>query len=646
MKMVSPFAWAASALCSADGFATLRAAGIVLSLGACLQAARAEPCAETAQLDCPWPKHSFYKQPWRGFCEVRSGEAFLRGIGVNYHSTGNDEVALRLLAETGFRTYRYEIGWGGVSWDETKTSGQEKHLNVLRLMRQYGGRPTLLLNAHHGVPCPLRFFERTLAAGAAAGDTVVRLTNVRELVPGRSGINGLKAYWAAEVLITAVDPATGECRLSKPLPWDLPADKPVKMATLKYAPLYPVGTPEFEETATGWLKYALMVCALAAEAGHEAFDVEIWNELSFGSNFIHIDNYYEKGHPPCAGKEPDFLNRGGSAWELTRRTIAAVKAKYPQARCIWGWSNTTFYHCKVEDLPPGTDGQSYHPYGTGLRALPEAEDHKDHPEWNVEGYTPHLDIRMSEGWAHTFMKTESIMRLLNPATREMTPPGTARFYHYMTEHGVAPGECGAKEEAEAWRVKTCCVLRSFCLWLNKGVDVMHYFQAADKPGGMGLLPLDVGKLPADVRWADAATPPMRALRALLDAFGDAQPVAAPMRVEADVEPVGPVGRIFDGDAAHPPLSHTDVFAFLPFQTGPQRLVIPVYVMTYDVTRPMPEETYRLTIKGIKSGVASAELVDPVTGAREALRPDCGAEGVRVEVKVTDCPRLLVLSSGS
>ena len=56
----------------------------------------AEPYTDPTQLDCPWPQHSFYKQPWRGFLEVRSGEAFLRGIGVNYHSPGNDELAIRL----------------------------------------------------------------------------------------------------------------------------------------------------------------------------------------------------------------------------------------------------------------------------------------------------------------------------------------------------------------------------------------------------------------------------------------------------------------------------------------------------------------------------------------------------------------------
>lgn len=617
--------------------AGILAAGLILA-----SLAAAAPYVDPGQLDCPWPKHSFYKQPWRSFLEVRSGADFLRGIGVNYHSRGNDEVALRLLAETGVRAYRYEIGWGSVAWDEAKINGGDKHLKVLQLMKQYDGRPTLLLNAHHGAPCPMQSFQRKLAGPAAKGARSVRLDDVKEIVAGRTGINPPKNYWAAEVLITAVDAATGECKLSKPLPWELEADKPVRLTTLKYAPLYPVGTPEYEATAAGWVNYALRVCDLARAAGHEDFDVEIWNELSFGSNFVNIDNYYEKGKPPYTGKRVDLLNRGGSSWELARRTIEAVKAKYPRVRCIWGWSNTTFYHCAVEKLPPGTDGQSYHPYGTGVRSLPKAETHKDHPEYNLEGYTPTMDIRMSEGWAQTFIQTEGIMRLLNPVDRQKKPAGTERFYHYMTEHGVAPGECGAKTEADEWKVKTYCALRSYCLWLNKGIDVLHYFQAGDKAGGMGILPFDVDKLPADAKWAGVATPPMRAIRAMLDCFAGAEPVARPVKLEVDCEAVGKVGMIFEGDGKHPGLSHQDVLAVLPFQTGARRMVVAVYVMTYDVTRPMPEERYRLMLKGLGSKVKTASLRDPLTGKQETVKTAGDADGVNVELTVGDSPRFLIL----
>ena len=121
-----------------------------------------------------------------------------------------------------------------------------------------------------------------------------------------------------------------------------------------------------------------------------------------------------------------------------------MKHDNPQARCIWGFSNTTFFHCAVDALPPQTDGQSYHPYGTGTRQLPQQEYMRDKPEMNFEGFVPTVAIRMPEGFAHTFLQTESLMRLLNPAARQNHPPASERFRHYITEHGVMPPNAGSR----------------------------------------------------------------------------------------------------------------------------------------------------------------------------------------------------------
>lgn len=376
-----------------------------------------QPYTDPAQLDCPSPKHSFYKQPWRAFLETRGGYEFVHGIGINYNVPKNDETLVRLLAESGFKAFRIEIGWGNVSWDESKINNESRYLKLLALLKQYDIRPTLLLNAHQGLPCPTKFANHKLAADAKKGETTVTLVDVKGLVPGYSGLTGLTHYIAAEIIFTEIDAATGQCKLSKPLPKDLPIDKPLNIATLKYLPFFPVGTKEYEESAAGWLRYARLVTKLAADAGIEDFDIEIWNEMSFGSNFVHAKNYFD----PVPFKETkDFLHPGGTCWELSRRTVELVKKEHLHARCIWGWSNTTFYHTPVKDLPPGMDGQSYHPYGTGLRKLPEQETHKERPELNLEGYTPTLEVRIPEGWAHEFFQTEGIMRLLNPEAK--SPP--------------------------------------------------------------------------------------------------------------------------------------------------------------------------------------------------------------------------------
>ncbi len=600
------------------------------------------PYVDPAQLNCPWPKHSFYLEPWRGYLETRPADTFVHGIGINYNlPPGADDWAVRILAESGFKSFRIEIGWDQVSWDETHLNSQKRIGHLLALCKRYGIRPNLLLNANHGAPCPTRFFSKKLAEDAPAGSRTVKFTDNDGLVINHSGINHLSSSAAAEALIIAIDEKTGKCTLSKPLPKALKANEEVKMATLKYLPLFPVGTQQFEETARGWIRYAALVTQAASDAGIEDFDVEIWNELSFGSNFTQAQHYFD---PPPFAKPKHFLHPGGCCWELARRTVETVKKAHPHARCIWGFSNTTFFDCPITDLPPGMDGQSYHPYGTGTRNYPKDEDYKDRPTFNIDGFTPTLQTRLPEGWAQLFIKTESLMRLLNPQARQNHPPATAVFHHYMTEHGVAPPECGVTDTAGCWKLKTQCALRSYCLWINKGIDVLDYFCAYDgKPTGMGLLPSDIKGISADVKWEEIATPPMKAVRNLSRAMEGAKPLEKTVALGAQVTELGEPRKIFEGDAKHPPLWQRQAFAVLPFQVDEHRFVIAVYAMTYDVTRHFEPEAYRVTLGGFAGKVQSVALYDPVADAKERVnvKPD-GAGGVTVEFEATDTPQLLTI----
>ncbi len=600
------------------------------------------PYVDPRQLDCPWPKMSHYLQPWRGYLETRSGDDFLRGLGVNLQIPGGtEEPAIRLLAESGLRTFRIEVGWGEMNWDETQLNNEAQLRRRLALCTRYGIRPTILINAHQGVPCPMRGFQRRLVAAAPAGSTTVTLDSVADLVPGRSGLSQLTTYWAAEALVTAVDAATGVVTLSKPLPKALPAG-PVPMATLKYAPLHPVGTPEFDTSAAGCVRHTLYVCGLVRAAGVKEFDIEIWNEMGFGTHFLNINDYYDKAAPKIPGRQADHLNRGGRCWELARRIVAAVKQDFPETRCIWGFSNTTFFHCQVTNLPPGTEGQSYHPYGTGMREIDGHPARPDQP--SIEGFVPRYALRMPEGWAGTFVQTESLIRLLNPATRlAKMPAGVTNFHHYMTEHGVLPPECGANDDAGAWRLKTLCATRSFCFWLNKGVDALHYFCAyQDKATDFGLLPTDLKTLPADAKFDDVATPPMRALRNLTRAFAGSVPFEHTKPLAVEVTALGAQTKIFEGDATHPPLWARDVLAVLPFQVHDYKHVVAVYVMTRDAMQEFSPAPFRLKISG-----ACGECVtgyDPLEDRAVPLEVRRVADGVvEVTLPVADHPRLLTLA---
>jgi hypothetical protein len=121
-------------------------------------------------------------------------------VGVNYHvPPGADPLAVRLLAQAGVRALRIEVGFGRLAWEEDRLADEPRLRVLLALCRRHGLRPTFLLNAHQGVPCPLRSFQRTLAADAPAGSRMVRLTDTAGLDPGRTGLSHLSNDWAAEV---------------------------------------------------------------------------------------------------------------------------------------------------------------------------------------------------------------------------------------------------------------------------------------------------------------------------------------------------------------------------------------------------------------------------------------------------------------
>jgi hypothetical protein len=598
------------------------------------------PYVNPAQLDCPWPLISHYKLPWRGYTETRTGGDFLRGLGINLQvPDDHDELAIRLLAETGFRTFRMEVGWGEATWDETQLNDERKYRRRFELCAKYGIRPTILITAHHGRPCPAQFFSRRLLANAACGATKVQLDKVLDLVIGRSGLSGLTEPWAAETLITAIDYNTGEVTLSKPLPKALSAGE-ISIATLKYAPLHPVDTPEFEETSLAWAAHATNVCRLARECGVKEFDVEIWNELTGGSRFLEINEYFDTEMPKI-GNQPDPLHPGGRCWELARRIATAVKNEFPDARCIWGFSSTTFFQCPIEKLPPGMDGQSYHPYGTASRTIDPHTLRGD--QRSLDGFIPQYRLCIPEGVAATFIQPECLLRHLNPIDRiTRRPSGTTRFHHYVSEHGILPSACGVDNDADAWRLKATGVTRSFLFWLNKGADALHYFTAFEETAvDFGLLPVNLRSLAPDAKFADIATPPMRALKNLVGAFAGSIPIEQTAPLQIEVTAVGEQTVAFEGNDLHPPLAHRELFVALPFQIDQGRYVIAFYVMTRDVTKRFRPQLFRLRIAGTDGRTVSC--YDPHEDRTLNVITTTVGDALEVTVFAGAHPRVLTIS---
>lgn len=624
-----------------------------LALAGCMAAAPVEmrPYVDPTQLDVPWPKHSHVKQPWRGFLETKPAAELLDGIGMCFHFPGGSmEAQLGLLARAGIRCIRWEQPFGTYDPDLKGLAkhSEERYREMLRLCRKLGIVPIILLNAHHGYPCKMKSWDRRLAADAPRGSTELLLDSVEGFRPAYSGTNGLTGYWAGEVLFTEIDAARKAVKLSKPLPKDLKKGDKLSCVDLYYLPFHPVGTPEFEHTAGGWVDYARAVCQVARDEGI-AIELEIWNELSFGSHFAGgggINDYW----PGRAKFTRDFLRPGGHAWEVSRRTLEMAKKEFPGTRVIWGWSNTTFFHCPIKELPRGMDGQSYHPYGTGWRDLPEREQDPKTPSRCLEGGSPAYRLCFAEGWAHTFIQCESLMHHLRPDKRlTVKPEGVERFHHYITEHGIVPAEAGVKGEAESLRLKEKFILRALLFWLNKGLTRMTLFVSGpDKNDeGMGFHLAKVRELkamPPDGEADQWLSPALRALRRAVKVFEGAATVAAPRQFDVQFARLAADRAVFDMPEGRPTLRFSDLFAVLPFQVNSTKFVIALYEMTPNYNaQEMSDTEYRVTIRPVKASTCKLTYYDPLADKTLKARVvERGEDSLTLELPVIDTPRLLTL----
>ena len=629
----------------------MRKAIIAVALLHAAFAAELAPYVDPSQLDVPWPKHSHVKMPWRAFLETKPAAEMLEGVGIVYQQRGGSMLAnLTLLRRSGFRCLRWEQPFGAYDPDtgHFRPDAEKRYRELLRCCRSLGITPLVLLNAHHGYPCKLKSWRRRVMADAPKGARSLVLDSVEGLRPVYSGLSNLTAYWAGEVLFTSIDPKTHTVGLSKPLPKPLKKGDKVICVDFRYLPAHPVGTPEFEDLAKGWVEYAREVCRLAKEEGVR-IELEVWNELSFGSNFMGgrgINAYW----PGRVKFTHDFLRPGGHAWEIARRTVQMAKKEFPGTRVIWGFSNTTFFHTPIEQLPPGIDGQSYHPYGTAWRVLPKQEQAPNQPWRCLEGFCPTYRICFAEGWAHTFIQCETLMHLLRPDKRlARKPEGTKRFYHYITEHGILPREAGVHGDQAALKLKKKFLLRSVLFWLDKGIDRIFIFVSGpDKNNeGMGMLLAKCRELrtppPEDQldRWL---SPALLALRRGLRSFEGAKPIAQTRAFDLKYAWLGPERKVFEMPPGKPTLRYRDLVAVLPFQLDERRFAFAYYLMSpnYNV-EDMPEATCRLSIAPLHAERATLTCYDPLADREVEVKViERRGDGLVVDLPTVDTPRLLTI----
>lgn len=612
------------------------------------QAAEGDPYHEPDLLRrLPFGSHSHWLRPWRAMTETRSAAALREGLGVvlGHLAESAPRDAIKVLARSGIRTARIEIPWGDVEYKtETRFRSDAAIRRVLGDCRRHGIRPLILLNSHHGEPVPARRFEGRALASAYKGARSLQLTSAEPIRPGLTGLCDLTDYRMAEVLVTGM--RGKEATLSKPLPVDLAADARIHFATLRYEPFAASGSTRMEATLAGWLRYVDLVGTVAAEvltsprSADRGFDLEVWNELTFGSDFLSLANYYD---PAPALDEEAIRN---AILQRTARHIEEHPARFAGAVLVNGFSNTLPWPAAAEQ-PARVGALGKHPYPPAPLNFPQDERPTTAlgPDGEETGIVPSYRAYLPEHYG-TAMQTETVLRDLSTAGTEIygMPHGrNARRISgtimpvavWITEIGLGPLDLGIEEPRAADLARAKFGLRALLFWLGLGVDRVCLFRAYGEPKDFALLPIGPISAPGALL---AALPRLLSL-----VCGDAAAAAfdlRPLSFRIVAEEKGP--RLFGTDASTA-VHAVDTLVLLPFQSQHGRFAIAVYAMGRDIAVSLPAIRLQIVVEGFDGRRATARLADPMGGEDAPCEIiERRTNAVVLRLSVHDWPRVLVL----
>ncbi len=702
---------------------------------------------------------SFWIQPWRAYLDTWPVSRLLDAVGINFNvrAPQAQDVA-RLLHESGFKLARIGINWNALSYSDPSKFVHEADIRTrLLALHENGLRPLILLDANSGAPCPSEKIVLETVSPAPAGASTVTLSraSAAEVIPGKTGFDSIvfnpsrkhrrglrKARARARAALTPAqrrarheerrasarargltrlvlsgDPAilitkvssSGVATLSRPLPAAL-ASGSYKGATLLYAPFasptLPDGAanPAFKATLDGWLRYVSVVSKLAAGIfGPGGYDLEIWNELSFGSQFLDAEKYYPQSSEGDAKAVTHAVTK-----TLLRETVAYIRNPAngisPSVGISDGFASQTPFASSAS-APAGLTALSKHPYA-GLKILPaeykigpgrvpyDALGRRDTagPRGSTGAFTPLFVPRYQELFPEYFLtasSAETMIRDIAPITtsihrtlhgRDVSRAHRRPLQVWVTEYNLSPGKANAVgpdevtpqtsasatlTPADKEHFQAKALLRSLVAMVGKGVT-REYFYAAALAGNLSMVSKSfmsaVEANPSVYPGERLGGETMDGFRNLVSHFqgpGPGPAGARQLKLLSIVQDGNHAQFSGDGTSAHPSLYDREVLTVLPFQSSPTHFVIPVYVMTrdlltlYEPNAPstdvrrfdLPDETFRITLGNLpETGTAPAvSAYDPLrnTATPARLIAQRGSTATFV-VAATDYPRLLTI----
>ncbi len=606
---------------------------------------------DVMQQEIPFGRRSYYLAPWRSYMDTWPASRFLDCLGINFNvRPGEAEAVAAMLEDTGVRVARVEMGWGNFDYEhpEKLTDYKEKEFTqILQALKKHNIRPLILLNANSGWPCPAKGFRVKLKEKADVGARDIFLDKTDSIVLHRTGLRG-QAYQCAFPLILSADKESGRCELSAPLRKAIEPGQ-IDLVTLRYAPfggkVFVDGTanPAAEETLRGWMLYVSGVCNFAKQALGTAgskdagFDLEVWNEYTFGSQFLEDKHYYD----PAPKYKEAIAYTGFGLTRKGHEIILPMTVDYvnnpandlPGVKVISGFSNQRPWENGV-DMWPGQTGFSRHYYtGSDVRefapdklderdaksgpvnALGKTDGRPDGKEWHtvVPGtfFVPKLDVSMPEWWEYGY-KTEFMTRDIQPFIGPWPKhyryghPGTGQNAElWMTEFNywrspfaeslAKQAGCDKKDtrlNALMRHLGAKAVLRSFVMHSHKGVQTIALFAAKDPDWSFGFLSEEFfqmlkqsnNELTPDAK--SKAGEQAEVLKRTVELMKTGQPLQSPRKLRVDrlVELKPRLVFAGDGTPEHPDRFNRDDFACLPFQLAPDKFAIAFYVVTRNMTK--------------------------------------------------------------